>query len=98
MRKLQTTVLAVLLGFTAGAAAAPGTNACKHLKSRSDYLACVRELARVGEHAAGMTPAERHQKIGAVQVWMKSSAKRSSHTGAMSCTRHGAVTTCTTAQ
>lgn len=96
MRQLQAAAFAVLLGLAAGASAAPAVNACKDLKSRHDYLACLRELVRAGEKAVGMTPAERHKKIGAVQVWVNSNGRGASAAGTMSCTKHGAVTTCTT--
>ena len=97
MQLLQKTVCAVLFGFAVGASAAPGPSACKNLKSRDGYLACLRELAQVGEKAAGMTPGGDHKKIGAVEVWMKSSGTSTSGGGGvMTCTKHGAVTTCTT--
>lgn len=98
MRKLQAAALAALLGFAAGAWAAPAAKACKNLKSSHDYLACLRELARVGEKAVGMTPGGQHKKIGAVQVWVNSNGKGASAGGTITCTKHGAVTTCTTAR
>lgn len=89
---------AVLLGVTGTAPAVPGTAACKDLSSQSAYLACLHALAKTGEKAVGMTPGQDHRKIGAVQVWTSSAGRSRPGRGTLTCTKHGAVIACTTAQ
>lgn len=101
MQGFKALVCAVLLGLAGTAAAAPDSanpGACKDLSSQSSYLACLRALAKTGEKAVGMMPGQDHRKIGAVQVWTSGTGRSGPGRGTVTCTKHGAVIACTTAQ